>query len=198
MLLQKLVHLVGPSHKINDAGQLLLHVLLIRGLPGAHMLIKEHKAAVKVQCPVTRLYPFQLAALKWDDVTIAAPNNNGSNNEDQPDEIRTLHDQLDREQLSRIFSLLRQFPDPVKHACDMNNTFDNLKAVHRKKARLELLKRKKRLFEERIQKLEEEVKNLEYELGGKDDDGGNHMGDDDSDHHTNIEKRSGAKRSRLE
>ena len=212
--MERIVDGLGVPHNTNDAGQLLLHVLLIRGLPGAHTVVEANPAAVTIQCPVTRLYPFQLAALKRDYVTILEPNNS----EDQPDEIQrreldsgcvmerltykeTLHEQLDREQLSRIYVLLRQFPVPVEHACNPNNTFSSLKVIHRKKVQLERLKMEKRLFEERAEQrrreMEKEINDLEQEIdieGGKDDAHGGKE-NDDSEHRQQL---SGAKRSRLE
>jgi DNA polymerase III gamma/tau subunit len=90
-----------------------LHLLLSRGLPGHDILLdatSDKKTDVETKCPVEHMYPFQLAAIETargreDGVLIS-------------DKRR---ESLDREQLSRVYLLMRAKPSLVveSHTLDL-------------------------------------------------------------------------------
>mmetsp|Transcript_20696 Transcript_20696/g.31316 ORF Transcript_20696/g.31316 Transcript_20696/m.31316 type:complete len:414 (-) Transcript_20696:129-1370(-) len=62
-ILQVLIQAIPAAATVrNEAGQLPLHVAADRGLPCILPLIQAHPNAVKMRCPITKLFPFQLAA----------------------------------------------------------------------------------------------------------------------------------------
>lgn len=90
-----------------------LHTLLSRGLPGHDILLdaaSDKKTDVETKCPVERMYPFQLAAIETargrDDGVLISDKRRES---------------LDREQLSRVYLLMRAKPSLVveSHTLDL-------------------------------------------------------------------------------
>jgi hypothetical protein len=93
-----LEELCEGANQQNEYRQHPLQVLLINGLPGQDILVSTDPKSVETRCPEENLYPFQLAATKKEY---------GVNVSEE-----TLWN-LDREQLSQIYSLMRAMPEQV-------------------------------------------------------------------------------------
>ena len=135
------------ARTLNHHGQLPLHVFLAQGLPGVKILVKANPEAVEERCPVTELYPFELAAVKRDLHDSAK---------------ESLKDQLDREQLSKIYLLIRDIPQVIKE-CDLNKASGDRKSVL-KKLNAKPMKIAVERYEERTEKMKQVVLDSDQEI----------------------------------
>eukprot|EP00977_Amphora_coffeiformis_P002599 scaffold482_cov266-Amphora_coffeaeformis.AAC.62 len=153
--------------KTNADGQLPLHVLLRRGLPGQDILVEANESALRTLCPVHMLYPFQIAAKAkvYDPAvreTFSQLRFPHEYDAAEAGRLRLLPEEMrgsfDREQLSQTYSLLRAVPDLVGPSKKTDAFCSAMKQCAMKRERLDIKKcdfeNKKAQYERKVAELE--------------------------------------------
>jgi hypothetical protein len=90
-------------------GRLPLHIAMEHGLPCADLLLDAEPRALETRCMVTHMYPFQLAALAW---------------EDSEHEMHSVPTQSNKqiEEINTMYTLLRKMPHLLSHYVVANDS----------------------------------------------------------------------------
>jgi hypothetical protein len=150
-----------------------LHILLSRGLPGHDILLdatSDNKTGVETKCPVERMYPFQLAAAAAVET---------AHDRDGAVVIRDkTREALDRDQLSRVYLLMRAKPSLVVESHTLNLVQDDGEECEEYVAllekecgeidqRLEKTKKSVEYFKAALERFKKTIANDEHSQAGK-------------------------------